>query len=536
MQEVPANMTVHLGPGVFETRGEAAGLATPPDPGPQNPGWRPRSGQRILGSGMGVTTRKIVGATETNHHYDAIGTTDDYLDGFEVCDLTVDCNVEGQPSQQVACGAIALRGGCRHVRIRRVRAIHFGSKAPGTVENGYYVENFVFYVAATPPPAVETHGDTYDCVYEDCVAETPGPNNVHNSTIFHFGGAETPQDLENPPEYPSPFGGRVSYHRGCVIRRCYVNADYAQGVPSLPVAVQSITPVQGQNRQFTLTTRTRHFREGRENVVLSFVYLGHTVLDLTLNNIFNGSHRIDDVLSEIELRFTLREPPPFPPEGFLDWDPAQTWVVVCSPAALGVPYNALSADNGTATVVEENSIYNCSTGGPYHDTGSTKDLTIRDNYYHNVYVGPVQNMGLISRGVGRDTAETVLAEKLKAGRKVLSAVLAPDDPRWLDFASEVPGDPNRPEPVDDVAWEAGLPGRIVVRWTPSPRAESYDVEVLAAAHDAQWTDVATVHDPVVELSLTPGAKVQVRVTARNAAGASVPSEPVPATVPVAAAA
>jgi hypothetical protein len=124
---------------------------------------------------------------------------------------------------------------------------------------------------------------------------------------------------------------------------------------------------------------------------------------------------------------------------------------------------------------------------------------------------------------------------LKAGRKVLAAVLAADDPRWLDFAPGVPGDPNRPDPVDEVEREAGLLGRSVVRWEPSPRAESCEVEVLASAHDAQWTSMATVHDPAAELSLTPGSRVQVRVTTRNAAGASVPSEPVSATVPVAAA-
>lgn len=378
MRNLPNPATVHIGPGVFETRGEAAGLAVPP-------GWRPKSGQRILGSGMGVTTLKIVGATGTNYHHDAIGTTDEYLDGFEVSELTVDCNVEGQPNPHVACGAIALRGGCRHVRIRRVRAIHFGSKAPGTVENGYYVENFVFYVAATPPPAVETHGDTYDCVYEDCVAETPGPNNVHNSTIFHFGGAETPQD----PEHPTEFGGRVSYHRGCVIRRCYVNADYAEGVPSLPVAVQSITPVQGQNRQFTLVTNTPHFRRAGDNVRLSGV-----LLDGKSKNVFNWAHPIDafDPAKPKELLFTLPDPVP---EGLTDWDSEKT--IVSSGATVGVPYFALSADNGTATVVEGNWFFNCSMGGPYHDTGSTKDLTIRDNYYHNVQFGPVQNMGLISQ-------------------------------------------------------------------------------------------------------------------------------------------
>jgi hypothetical protein len=57
MRAAPSQAVIRLGPGTFETRGEAAGLEIPP-----LPGWRPKSGQRLVGAGMGVTTLKLVGA------------------------------------------------------------------------------------------------------------------------------------------------------------------------------------------------------------------------------------------------------------------------------------------------------------------------------------------------------------------------------------------------------------------------------------------------------------------------------------------
>jgi hypothetical protein len=119
---------------------------------------------------------------------------------------------------------------------------------------------------------------------------------------------------------------------------------------------------------------------------------------------------------------------------------------------------------------------------------------------------------------------------------VLSAVLKPEDPRWIDFIEEVPADLERPEPVEDLEAESGTPGHVILRWEPSERAESYDVEVQDAEQNAEFRWAATARDPVADLSLTPGSKVKVRVIARNATGASAPSEIVEVQVPVAVAA
>jgi hypothetical protein len=131
----------------------------------------------------------------------------------------------------------------------------------------------------------------------------------------------------------------------------------------------------------------------------------------------------------------------------------------------------------------------------------------------------------------RKDADTALAEKLAAGRKVLAAVMPEDDPRWLDFRADVPGDLSRPEAVEGVQWEAGLPGHITVRWTAAVRGESYVVQVQVIGVDQVFRNIATVHDTMADIALTPGAPIKLRVLARNASGPGVPSDEVQATVP-----
>ena len=64
---------------------------------------------------------------------------------------------------------------------------------------------------------------------------------------------------------------------------------------------------------------------------------------------------------------------------------------------MNLGHSALSADGGRGTVVEGNRIYHCQTGGPYHDTYSTRGLTVRNNYYHDVNTGPFQLLNGVSR-------------------------------------------------------------------------------------------------------------------------------------------
>lgn len=211
MREAPANSVIHLGVGIFETKGFMHGI-----PG----GWHPKTGQRIIGAGMGLTAIKLVGATTpyTGDEYHCIKFPfDEKLspDGFECCDLTIDCNSTGQLNPQVSCGAIALPAGGRHVRIRRVRVINFGSHGPSDA----YRENLVICISGNNVPKA----NVVDVVIEDCVAEQPSPNVRWNSTIFAIGGS-----------FDST---RTYYSRGCAIRWNYVNCQADGG--NMPHAMMS---------------------------------------------------------------------------------------------------------------------------------------------------------------------------------------------------------------------------------------------------------------------------------------------------------
>ena len=80
---------VHLGPGIFQSAGYADGISG---------AWQPKPGMKIVGSGIGVTTLQLVGASSAVH-YCAIGHAlpasgqQNLVDYFEVSDLTIDCNL-----------------------------------------------------------------------------------------------------------------------------------------------------------------------------------------------------------------------------------------------------------------------------------------------------------------------------------------------------------------------------------------------------------------------------------------------------------
>ena len=59
----PANSHVHLGSGTFETNGYADGVSG---------GWQPKAGMKIEGSGIGVTTLRLVGTSQNVSYYEAL--------------------------------------------------------------------------------------------------------------------------------------------------------------------------------------------------------------------------------------------------------------------------------------------------------------------------------------------------------------------------------------------------------------------------------------------------------------------------------
>jgi hypothetical protein len=115
-------------------------------------------------------------------------------------------------------------------------------------------------------------------------------------------------------------------------------------------------------------------------------------------NVFNGEYseafEIKEGATAYQFEFILppAPPPPPPPDTPVrDWEPGS--VIDVSNAFAGAGFVGLTGDNGLAAVVEGNRVFNCAVGGPYHDTSATRDLTVRHNYYGNVWTGPTQTLG-----------------------------------------------------------------------------------------------------------------------------------------------
>ena len=172
-------MRIHLGPGAFETRGY-----TEISQGNPNLNWQPKAGMKFAGSGIDVTTLKLVFANLSSGHYYAIGGDYNNLrDYLSVFDITVDCNLPGQPFTpgvdyaDVTCSAIRVVGS--FVRIRRVKAINWGAQTTAA-------EAFVIAVSGSHPDYPDNEG--VNPIIEDCICVQPNePINDPNSTSKWLG-------------------------------------------------------------------------------------------------------------------------------------------------------------------------------------------------------------------------------------------------------------------------------------------------------------------------------------------------------------
>ena len=105
MERLPTNSVIHLLPGVFQTEGFD--------------GWSPKSGQKLKGAGMDVTTVQL--ASGALDHDTVIMNRDGNSgsQGIEVQDMTVDCNYTGG---DVHYNGVILWGA--NMAIRRVKVIN----------------------------------------------------------------------------------------------------------------------------------------------------------------------------------------------------------------------------------------------------------------------------------------------------------------------------------------------------------------------------------------------------------------------------
>jgi hypothetical protein len=407
------NMLIHLGPGTFQTLGF-----------PTAGGWWPYSGWKITGSGMEVTVLKLVGVP-ANTRKSAIGSlypVNNFLTSFEVSDLTIDCNLAGQVAN-VTCEAVAVTGA--HNRLRRIRVINFG-----TTYGGY--ECF----ALSPTSAngdIATKGEVVDNWMDACILEQPGVSNSTTLTFMNHDAGES-----------GSF--QMAYHRACVIRNCFVNAEYRTN----PVPIASIVISGGTA---TVATRLPHGYANGQYVRISGAVIGGTT-----NNSYNGSYPISSAtpfgfqytpnptqsvnptgdmwlgrfssqvvettnfqqISGNTVQVTTATPHfrlvgdyvlivfannaalngYFPVTAVVGYKDFQVLVNQTPPATgaggfITALFQCCSADGGTAAVVETNRFINTAVAGPYHDTWSSKDITIRNNYHRGVVTGPYQNLGSI---------------------------------------------------------------------------------------------------------------------------------------------
>src|SRR5437016_2820419 len=152
MNGVGPNTCIHLGPGTFETAGYYDGIT--------GTYWQAKTGMRIAGSGIDVTTLKLVNTTPTTQRVYVIGhaLSSSTVDFFEVSNLTIDCNLGALSGTSSTAGAVRLMG--NHSRVVRVKVINWGNKNSGT-------PGFVIAML-TGDPASSVIG-VLNCGIEECI-------------------------------------------------------------------------------------------------------------------------------------------------------------------------------------------------------------------------------------------------------------------------------------------------------------------------------------------------------------------------------
>ncbi|MBI3867462.1 MAG: hypothetical protein HY299_02940 [Verrucomicrobia bacterium] len=288
-------VTVHLGPGLFQTKGYQYYYR-------DSISFKPFTGLKLRGAGMRVTTLQLAGASYRHQHYHVIGCPDllyqsDVSDGFEASDFTIDVNIAGQFSQQLTCGAVSLRGS--NTILRRLRAMRFGRQGAyvqGGIESRS-PECFVFNVGGS---SYANNGGRYECnnsVVEDCIVEQPGLNNVAETTLINTAGSETGKPGQTNGTLPIPF-------RSTAVRRCYLDCDFQLN----PSSIISISAVQDDKLvTATIATAGPHGLVVNDYARISGVLVTGAPMD-GYNNIYNGSFLVKTVSATDQFTYEIKVP------------------------------------------------------------------------------------------------------------------------------------------------------------------------------------------------------------------------------------
>ncbi|MBI3867457.1 MAG: hypothetical protein HY299_02915 [Verrucomicrobia bacterium] len=376
LRSAPPSSLIRLGlappSNPFMTRGICSAFVTNVDPPADQwiyyPGVPMLDGQRIVGSGMDATTVQLGFALDPNNQTSVFGrlSSPTAMNAGEVSDLTADGAMQSQltvPNTKgavgiapVTAGAVSLYGS--NLRIRRVRAIHFGPQA--------YHESFALYISGGDVYPV--HGQANN-VIEDCVVERPGANNFHETTTVWPNSASG-----------STIRQQISANGvACVARRnyvdCKIQTPISNQVSTQPLWISNITSPPDANGRFTVDTRLPHNRDVGNLVAIAGVGQASPGI-----HPYNGWFPI--VVRNSATSFTCQ---------IFDIGGMTIPTPVFEQARVEVDIHGPIAYSGSGSVVEGNWVYDSMNSG-YTDTGSTRDITFRYNYFSDAYTGFNQNL------------------------------------------------------------------------------------------------------------------------------------------------
>jgi hypothetical protein len=332
-EKIPKYSLIRFGAGEFETEGGAGN-------GHAFAGFQPKAGWRMIGAGMFQTTLKLVNATGTGQGIPIIGAFD-LVNGLEVSDLTLDCNLPGQPNSsgydyaRIMVQGIAAAGS--DIVVRRVRVINWGTQTPlfeYGVSGAISLECFPIFVG----------GGGNNAVIDDCIVEQPSPNPARETTCLS------------------------AVSTNAVIRNCLVNGTI-NGASTNPVSISnvSITALSGTPAQWrvTLDFDAPHNKTASSRILLVIYKDGNS------NNPLSGYFKVETTPpTATRLSYIIGNDPGNAPVG-----------VDYLSSVMVTPFQAIGWADG---IIEGNRIIGCAVGGPYHDTWATREIIVRNNYYRDV--------------------------------------------------------------------------------------------------------------------------------------------------------
>ncbi len=364
----------------FLTRGlSSAYVASSVDWDILNVGYTVKPAQNIVGSGIEATTLKITDAADPSTPTMGMGSFKT-TSAFQVEGVTIDANMAGQLvpprnfSPAVANFAPVVMNGVNlygsNCRIRRVRVVNWGTQS--------WPECFVLSIGGDTGLSGKVNN-----VIEGGIIERPAENNYHETTTVYSHG-------------PSGGGGGLQAEvqangSACVARRNHVNCSYGNGaVSSQYVAVVKIRnpgndslAAPDANGRFKVTGTRPLARPIGSAVTVAGI--GWNVPNVVCP--YNGTFAVVDVDPVAGLWVTcqmldLQDIQPGMPTAPGSYDMRL--------ARVGADFHGPVAFAGTGGVVEVNGVFDC-TNPAYNDTGSTRDVVFRYNYYSDVFYGLHQN-------------------------------------------------------------------------------------------------------------------------------------------------